>query len=215
MKLLMENWRKYIAEEKKASDIVDMPDTIKTFGDLKRIIEGVLQIYKAVELGKLGEDAAVDAVHGIINALTGGMAGNVKNIVGAVIKSKDLAMLAKTTKLPDEDTIASPFMSMFNIDDDYSKLMDNNLENEFINHLAKIIKNVDDDLPLVKFNANDILRQFIKDKFQLDCADLDGETGVASTIKTDVVKTQAIQLAKTRAAAALKRGTLGSIGLDE
>ena len=159
-------------------------------------MKSIIRIYQAVELGKLAKDSAASLVQNLISTITGGASGYVKNIATNMVKAKDLGKLAMASKLPDGATVASPFMSMFNIDDDYSKILDDKVENAFINHLAKSLRNVPDDTKMTDFNINKMLRAYLKNNFSIDCGDTDGETSSAQTIKKDIVKTQAISQAK-------------------
>jgi hypothetical protein len=212
MKLIIENWRSFINEEV----VPELPQTITTFGDLKKIIKQVNDYYKAVELGKMTQDAAVTAVNGIINAITFGASGSTQAIVSKVMKAKDLGALALATELPEEETIASPLLSMFNIDDDYSKILDDKIEKSFINYLQKLIVKIPDSTPIVQFDINAQLESFIKQKFNISCKDVDGiDNKRAKEIDLDVVKNQGIKTAKSAVKDTIKTGIKSSLGLKQ
>ena len=209
MKLIIENWRSFINEE------VEQPQTIKTFGDLKEILKQVHIYYKAVEAGKIGKDVAIDAVENIINTFTGGASGFAKDIVSNAVKVRKLSNIAFAAKLPEEETIASPLLSMFNIDDDYSKMLDDKLENSFINYLQKLIVKIPNETPLEDFDINAQLESFIKQKFNISCKDVDGEeTRTAKQIKIDTVKTQGVKTAKSGVKGLAKGLVTAPIGLN-
>ena len=194
----------------------EIPETIKTFGDLKKLIKQVNYYYKAVELGKMTEESAIAAIHTIINVMTGGISGGVQKVAGAAVKAKSIGKLALAAKLPEEETIASPLFSIFNIDDDYSKILDDKLEKSFINYLQKLIEKTSDDLPIVQFDINRILESFIKQKFNISCKDVDGiDNKRAKEIDLDVVKNQGIKTAKSAVYNTVKTGIKSSIGLKQ
>ena len=56
-------------------------------------------------------------------------------------------------------------MANFDVDDDTSAIVDNDLENDFIKELVKKINNVPDDQKLANFNMTDELRNYLSKRF--------------------------------------------------
>jgi len=211
MKLIIENWRSFMNEEVEP----EIPETIKTFGDLKKILKQVHIYYKAVEAGKIGKDVAISYIENLVSTLTGGASGFAKDIVSNVVKAKKLRNIALAAKLPEEETIASPLLSMFNIDDDYSKILDDKVEKSFINYLQEFITKISDDTPIANFDVNNILEMFLAKKFNIHCKDIDREENRrAKEIELGAVTKQGIKTAKSGIKNTVKGAVMAPIGLE-
>ena len=137
MKVLMENWRGYQEE------II----TEDTWGELKKVLDTVLLAKKGSEVAGiasrlLGGNAIVDFIRA-----AGGIKGLIKNV----------------GKLPDQKTDKFPFLDMFNVDDEYSKLIDDRVENTLLNRLSDLIskQSPNEQIP-AGWNINDWLENELK-----------------------------------------------------
>ena len=101
-----------------------------------------------------------------INTVTLGAAGSAKETLDAVVSAAKLAPLAKAGRLPDKDTEKAPFLDVFNVSDEYSKLLDDRIENAFINHLAQELEDDRlDNIDLATWDINKYLENWLKTKF--------------------------------------------------
>ena len=190
MKLIMENWKGFLNEQPTpntqqpaapaaapaqpatapakpaaAPAQAESPEKINTFGDLKRHVQSIIDLKRQVEMGKIAKDAGADAIKAKMNLVTLGWTGMATTLLKTVIAAKDVGKLAMAAKLPDEQTEKNPYLDAFNIDDEYSKILDDRIENSFINHLSKQLKNIPDNTPIMQFDVNKVLEDFLKQKF--------------------------------------------------
>lgn len=77
----------------------------------------------------------------------------------------DVAELIKSLASLKDENRPSNFMANFDVDDDTSSIVDNDLENDFIKELVKKINNVPDDQKLANFNMTDELRNYLSKRF--------------------------------------------------
>jgi hypothetical protein len=155
MKLIMENWKGFLKED----------ETIDTFGELKKLISDIVNLKRKIEMGKIAKDQGADLLKTSLNTATAGLAGQATAIFNAAIAAKDLAKLALAAKLPDEQTAQNPYLHAFNIDDNYSKILDDRIENAFINYLSDTLKGIPDTTPLAEFDINKVLEGYLQQKF--------------------------------------------------
>ena len=182
---------------------------------MKKILKQVHIYYKAVEAGKIGKDVAISYIENLVSTLTGGASGFAKDIVSNVVKAKKLRNIALAAKLPEEETIASPLLSMFNIDDDYSKILDDKVEKSFINYLQEFITKISDDTPIANFDVNNVLEMFLAKKFNIHCKDIDREENRrAKEIELGAVTKQGIKTAKSGIKNTVKGAVMAPIGLE-
>ena len=124
MKLIMENWRQYQEDPPALNEAI-------TVADLKKLVTGVIKIKKAVEAGDLAAEQGGKLIGMVTNTLTGGALGTVKGaaeLIGGLMSARKLGGLAKTARLPDQETEKAPFLDVFNISDEYSKILDVRIE---------------------------------------------------------------------------------------
>ena len=118
MKLIMENWRKYILKE------VDEP--IETYGQLRNQLQTAISSKKKEALKGFGIGLVFDALGGAI--------------------FKDTATFIKTMyKLPDNKKTGTVLDVFLNVDDDVSAIVDDELENAFLQDFMDIIQSRPDD----------------------------------------------------------------------
>ena len=159
MKLIMENWRGYQNKSSTLNENV-------TIEDFKKLVNGVIRLKKGVESGEITADVGGKILSVAIDTLTAGQAGNVKKIWDVVMSAKNLAPLVKSARLPDTETDNSPFLDVFNVSDEYSKILDDRIENAFINHLADQLESgALDDIDIQTWDVNAYLEDWLKSKF--------------------------------------------------
>ena len=165
MKLLMEEWRRFVNEaseadyerehglgrqsieqelDRAAVDTVTGGE-IQTIGDLKKIVAGARRLKTTKNM-------------------KGALGNLVKQI--ATLGTNDLAGAVKSTyKLPD-DTNMAPALSWMNVDDQVSAIVDDNLENAFLKTLEAELKSgrIPDDTPIGSLDMTKMLSNFIAGK---------------------------------------------------
>ena len=114
----MENWRKYLVEE--------VEEPIKTYGQLRSQLETAIKSKKKQALKGFGIGLVFDALGGQV--------------------FKDTATFIKTMyKLPDNKKTNTVLDVFLNVDDDVSAIVDDNLENAFLQDFMDTIKRKNDD----------------------------------------------------------------------
>ena len=138
----MENWRKFLKEQE--GDVIVTGD-FNTIGDLRKALSGI-RTGKAIDVGK---KAISGAFGGVSDVVTAG--------VGPIIKAlwtkgqKD-PKLAKSSKVLDKLMI-DPFVS---------KVVDDDVEREFIKDLSKEIDKKEDHERLADMDMTNLLSKYIK-----------------------------------------------------
>jgi hypothetical protein len=129
-------------------------DDVETVGDLRKLINHALKT-KRKKAGKRGiADTAVDVVVDEIQAMIPGFA-----------IAKNLMMAVKSMySLDDEEKTGTAFDAL-NVDDDISKIVDDPVENAFLDDFSKNLSAYDDDYPLTDLNVTELLTQWIAQKF--------------------------------------------------
>jgi len=118
VKLIMENWRKYVLKE------VDEP--IETYGQLRNQLQTAISSKKKEALKGFGIGLVFDALGGAI--------------------FKDTATFIKTMyKLPDNKKTGTVLDVFLNVDDDVSAIVDDELENAFLQDFMGTIQDKPDD----------------------------------------------------------------------
>ena len=159
MKLIMESWRGYQNKPSTLNENV-------TIDDFKKIVNGIIRLKKGVESGEITADVGGKIFSVAIDTLTAGQAGNVKKIWDIVLSAKDLGAIVKSARLPDTETDNSPFLDVFNVSDEYSKILDDRIENAFINHLADQLESgALDDIDIQTWDVNAYLEDWLKSKY--------------------------------------------------
>lgn len=140
MKLIMESWRKQSLNEE-----------LNTVGDLRKTIRDYRAMEAGKEVGKKAVEMAVEQIPGV---------SNLYSMWKGVQDTKD--MLGKLYGAED-DIKSNTGMDKLNVDDDISKIVDDRLEQAFLNDLLKTIEQMDDNDPIP--DVNEKLQIFLKKKF--------------------------------------------------
>ena len=141
MKVIMENWRKSVLVEAE----------IQTFGELRKIIRDYRAMKAGVQAGKKAAELAVEQIP-VLN--------NIYSIWNATKDAKEMitALYGK-----DDSFVSQTGLDKLNVDDDVSKIVDDKVENAFINDFLESFKDKDDadSIP----DINDELQLFLAKKF--------------------------------------------------
>jgi len=137
VKLIMENWRKYLVEE--------VEEPIKTYGQLRSQLETAIKSKKKQALKGFGIGLVFDALGGQV--------------------FKDTATFIKTMyKLPDNKKTNTVLDVFLNVDDDVSAIVDDNLENAFLQDFMDTIKRKNDD-EVIDSSVTQELQKWIASKY--------------------------------------------------
>ena len=142
MKLIMENWDRFLLQEA----------PLDTVGDLKRLIRTHRALEAGKEIGKKAAEAAIEQIPVVSNifSLWKG-AQDAKQIVGKLYGAEDSFKSATG-------------LDKLNVDDNVSKIVDDPIEVKFLNYYANLINDMDDDAPLP--DATTELQDFLAAKFE-------------------------------------------------
>jgi arsenate reductase-like glutaredoxin family protein len=125
-----------------------MANELKTYGDLKAVIQTIIKGQRKEKVGGVGIDAIIGQIPVISNIKTG------IDLVRAFVEAPD----TKKTKT---------WLDKLQIDDNMSKIIDNAVENGFIEYVGKEIEDQQDSKPLEQdFNMNQKLVDFLKNNYQ-------------------------------------------------
>jgi len=137
MKVIMESWRKGLSEQD--------AEPIKTYGDLRNQLNTAIRTKKKEALKGFGIGLVLDALGGAI--------------------FKDTATFIRTMySLPDEKKTNTVLDVFLNVDDDVSAIVDDNIENAFLQDFLEIIKNKPDDEEITS-NITQELQNYIASQF--------------------------------------------------
>lgn len=140
-----------VGNKRPAVDVKKQENVTKTWGDLKKLVNSLVS-KKRIESSKSGLiEVAADQIAGLIPG-----AGNIKSAY-SFFKS-----IYKAT----DDKKSNTWLDKLNVDDQYSKIVDDTIENQFLKHLIDIIKSKKDDELLPKnFNINAELSNYLYNKY--------------------------------------------------
>lgn len=141
MKVIMENWRKSVLIE----------NQIQTHGELRKIIRNYRAAKAGLEAGKKAIELAVEQTPFI---------NNIYSIWNATKNAKE--MITSLYGL-DDSFVSQTGLDKLNVDDDVSKIVDDKIENAFINDFLESFKDKDDADPIP--DINDELQKFLAKKF--------------------------------------------------
>lgn len=128
-----------------------MASELKTYGDLKKLINYIKTSQKGGKLLSKGKEVAVDQILGLIPG-----ASNIKTALGFFKAAFEKPDTVKT----------NTWLDRLDIDDQISKIVDDTVENSFLENLSKSLENTPDDKELEDdFNINKNLQTYLKDKF--------------------------------------------------
>lgn len=138
MKLIMESWRNNCLTEQ-------VVEPIETYGDLRTQLNTAIKSKKKEAMKGFGIGLVLDALGGAV--------------------FKDTATFIKTMyNLPDDKKTNTVLDVFLNVDDDVSAIVDDNIENAFLQDFLKIIQDKPDD-EKIKENVTQMLQKYISDKF--------------------------------------------------
>ena len=136
MRTIMESWRRTISEE---------AEPIKTYGDLRNQLKTAINSKKKEALKGFGIGLVFDALGGAI--------------------FKDTATFIKTMySLPDNKKTNTVLDVFLNVDDDISAIVEDNIENAFLQDFLKIIQDKPADEE-IKANITQELQNYIATQF--------------------------------------------------
>lgn len=150
MKLIMENWRQFNEQEETERAVA--LDGVETVGDLKRLIRTIRAANAGKEIAKTALGATLDATP---------LLGNFKAVFDAAKNASDII---KGLYGAGDDVKTNTNLDKLNIDDNVSKIVDDPIENVFLNYLLND-RFSDDEESLDNFNVTDELQKFLADKF--------------------------------------------------
>ena len=152
--------KKAVANKKAAAAQAGDVAQLKTVGDLRKVIAVATRLKKTQAGKEAVKGTAMDLALGALGEIPGfslGAAG-----VGAV---KDMAGLVKSVyQLPD-DKETNTALDALNVDDEISAMLDNKVENMFLNWLSKAMAEESDEKPLAALNMDKLLQKFLMQKF--------------------------------------------------
>ena len=150
MKLIMESWRRVINEEEQK----DTSQKFRTVGQVKRAIAGAIKAKKNQISGEKATQLGVDTLIGAIPVV-----GSAASIF------KGLAGIARDAYQLDDAALIKVGMDTMNIDKMLSMIVDDKVENDFLNNWMKKFAKMPDDTPLEDISATKALQQFLRDEY--------------------------------------------------
>lgn len=124
---------------------------LKTYGDLKKLIKSISKQQKGEKIISKGKELALDQVLGFLPG-----ASNAKTLFDFV----KVAISKPDTKKTDT------WLDKLDVDDETSAIIDNTVENGFLQVMAKAIEGESDSKPLEQdFNMNQKLVDYLKDNY--------------------------------------------------
>jgi hypothetical protein len=137
MKTIMEGWRFHINEE--------TAEEIQTVGDLRAAINKAREDKKKGVVGKT-----------VINTLSSATGIDLIQNLGSMLKD--------VYRLPDEKR-TNTFLDRLDVDDDVSDIVDDAIENMFLNDASKEFEGLPDDTRLDQIDMTQRLSDFIAKRF--------------------------------------------------
>lgn len=154
MSLIIESWRGYISEqeaEPETQEVEVTSDEIQTVGQLRI----ALRNYKIKKTGK-----------GILNKIIRKGVESIPVVGPAIGIALDSGGLARNLYGGDlEDKNPLPGLSTMRVDPDVSKIVDDDIEKEFLNVLSQELEEADPETRIEDFNTTRRLQSFIASHF--------------------------------------------------
>lgn len=142
MKTIMESFRRKVISEQQ----------LNTIGDLRKLIK----VHRALETGKeAGKKAAEMAIEQI---------PVVSNLFSLWKGAKDSVDMLKKLYGADDKFKTNTGLDKLNIDDNVSKIVDDQIEVAFLNDLLKSMENLNDNDPIPDINK--VFQDFLKKNFK-------------------------------------------------
>jgi len=154
MKLILENWRKYLSEESDRVSGALSEKGINTVGDLRKAV-------KLIRLKDAGGEVGKKAAEALVGMLPGG--GTFLAGLGA---AKEAGGILKKLYGADDKFKTGTGLDKLNVDDNVSAIVDDPIEVSYLNYLMKEkFADAPDDQSLDDFDATLGLQQYIASKF--------------------------------------------------
>ena len=124
---------------------------LETYGDLKRLLNKVNKDKKLTAFIEKGKEVAVDQILGWIPGASNAKSGY--DLLKGFINKPD----TKKT---------NTWLDKLDIDDDMSKIVDDTVENGFVDAMFKVISNKPNNMPLLPdFNMNDEMAKYLEKQY--------------------------------------------------
>lgn len=124
---------------------------LKTYGDLKKVLKAISLKQKGEKVMSQGKEVAIDTLLGLIPG-----AGAAKTVLG---------FLQAAVKKPDTKK-TNTWLDKLDIDDKVSQIVDDTIENKFMDAMAKKIEQEADEKELGNdFNMNTELQQWLANTY--------------------------------------------------
>ena len=159
MKLIMENWNGYLTTEINLNPFKEKE--IKTLGDLKTFFK----ITKAKKKGGPIAKAAGKALAGWI--LPGGseIIDALPEFVKSLQDAPDWLSAVRSLASKDDNFKTSDALSKVKVDDNISKIVDDQVELDFLNWVTGELEGLPDETPLEKLDMTNQLRRYLAATF--------------------------------------------------
>jgi len=140
MKLIMENWDKFLLQEAE-------PASLETYGDLRKQLMLAKSAKNKDEFKSFALGAAMSFL-GIDTAISG------------------VQLLRRMAKTPDNKKTNTVLDTFLNIDDQASKIVDDTVENNFLNYFIGFVQEQDPERRLEQDNITQHLIKYISDEYK-------------------------------------------------
>ena len=138
---------------------------METYGDLRKAIKLIQLKQKGAKIGDVAIDAVLGSIPGVSAAKT------IFDFVKAAYKTPD-------------DTKMKNWIGQLDVDDEYSAIVDDTIENGFLQTIARELEKKPDNTPLEpNFNMNDLLTQYISKNHDKRTVTGVTESKIKSTMK--------------------------------
>ena len=175
----IDNKIKDIAQDYKVFGKKLEESNVRTIGELIGVIDAIIAIKKGEKLagGALKAASTVltlgtSELLGLLGDNPSKILNNLGDALGLVGAGLDIVTGAKSmsdvvsssASLPDSERTKAGYLAMLDFDDDYIKILDNNLENDLLNHLKdKLLRS--QGMPIARFDINKVLEDYLKSQF--------------------------------------------------
>ena len=151
MKNIVESWREYVSEQEDADEEQVSSDEIETVGQLRTAL-------KNYKIKKTGQGVLTKVLRKGVEAIP--VAGPA---IGAVLDAGELAKSLYGGDLDDKEPL--PGLAAMRVNPDVSKIVDDDIEEEFLKVLSQELEEADPETPIDDFNTTARLQNFIAGKF--------------------------------------------------
>jgi len=151
MKSIVESWREYVNEQEGPDQEQVSSDEIQTVGQLRTAL-------KNYKIKKTGQGLLTKLVRKGVESIP--VAGPA---IGAVLDAGELAKSLYGGDLDDKEPL--PGLDAMRVSPDVSKIVDDDIEEEFLKVLSQELEEADPETPIDDFNTTGRLQNFIASKF--------------------------------------------------